>query len=78
MSTPLISPTQHGIDDYLFSAVQLLAPAALDFNPKAIKLYQLLVYNVLIDYPAGAIPVFTYQTHRLIDILSVSCLGVLS
>lgn len=83
MSPKPISPTLHGVDDYLFSATQLLAPNALGFNPKAIKLYRLLgsnlfLYNLLTDYPAGAVPVFSYQTHRLIDILSVSGLGLLS
>ena len=37
-----ISPTQHGSIDYVFSGIQLLAPAATGLNQGAVMIYRVL------------------------------------
>ena len=71
-----ISPKMHGIIDYAFAAILVLVPPVLNLNRKARKLYKLLganvmVYSALTDYPAGIIPVISYQQHEKIDYANI-------
>ena len=72
MNRKPITPKMHGIIDYAFAAILVLAPPVLKLNKKARRLYKLLgagviVYSALTDYPAGVIPVIPYQDHQKID-----------
>jgi hypothetical protein len=83
MESRVITPKQHGINDYLFSAALLSLPSILGFKKKTIKLYaglglNLFLYNALTDHPAGIKKLISYRTHFKIDVGNVAALALLT
>jgi hypothetical protein len=81
-STP-ITPKLHGIIDYAFSAVQLVAPTVLGLNKKAKKAYDgtggmFLTVNTLTDTPVGVNGGISFRTHQKADAVSLAGLALLS
>ena len=58
MNEKPVTPVVHGLIDYVFSSIQLAAPAYLGLNPTVTKTYQalgsgFLAVNALTDTPVG-------------------------
>ncbi len=77
-----ITPEQHGIIDYGFSAIQFLGPKVLKLNKKTTNLYQVmgakvLLVNSLTDTPVGLTNMISFKDHKKADLfflLSTSAL----
>jgi hypothetical protein len=80
MNKKPITPKMHGLIDYGFAAIQLLAPELLGLNKKAKKVYaffgtNLIAYNALTDHPVAVKPEISYETHHKIDVANVAILA---
>jgi hypothetical protein len=78
-----ITPKAHGLIDYGFTAVQLLAPALLGVNHKAANLYRvlglnLLSYNAITKHQAAVKPFISYNAHHQIDRGNVGFIALLA
>lgn len=77
-----ITPQQHGIIDYGFSAIQFLGPQLLDLNKNTTNLYQVMgakffLVNSLTDTPVGLKKMISFKDHKKADLfflLSASAL----
>jgi hypothetical protein len=83
MENKKLTPIQHGINDYLFSAVLYTAPWALGFKKKTVKLYalmgtNLLVYNMLSTHPVAVKKLIPCRVHYKIDLANVAGLALLT
>lgn len=83
MNTRPISPIQHGIDDYVFAAIHLIAPPLLKLDKATVKTHRmagvnLLANNALTDLPTGVAHVIPLHIHRVIDIAGVTNLVVMT
>lgn len=72
-----VKPPMHGLVDYVFSAVQLAAPALLGANKNALKLFgatgsSLLLLNALTDTPYGLKRAVSFKNHQMVDRLFLS------
>ena len=68
----LVAAPTHGIIDYAFSGLQLLAPPVLKLNPLASKTYRVLglavlALNALTKTPVGIKKVLSFKTHQRAD-----------
>lgn len=82
MKKPL-TPTGHGIMDYIFAGVQLFLPAALGLNKKAVATYlqngaAFLTVNALTDTPVGIKKVISLKTHQKIDAAALGTIALLT
>lgn len=80
MNNKPITPKMHGLIDYGFAAIQLIAPELLGLNKKAKKMYavlgaNLLAYNAVTDHPVGLKPEISYETHHKIDLANVAMMA---
>ncbi|NTS42421.1 hypothetical protein HRG84_16080 [Flavisolibacter sp. BT320] len=78
-----VSPTAHGVIDYVFSAVQAATPFLLSLNPATKKTYAALstgftVVNALTNTKAGIKPVIPFRGHQKADVGFLVGLGLLS
>ena len=76
MKNKPIDARLHGLFDYAFGGVQLMAPTVLGLNLTAIKNYKLIgagfsTVNALTDTPVGIKPVISLQAHKRIDEVSL-------
>lgn len=72
-----VKPSTHGLVDYVFSAVQLAAPALLGTNKNAMKIFGatgsgLLLLNALTDTKYGLKRTVSFKDHQLVDKLLLS------
>jgi glycine/D-amino acid oxidase-like deaminating enzyme/nitrite reductase/ring-hydroxylating ferredoxin subunit len=72
MNNKPITPTIHGIADYVLAGIQLAGPSALGLNPQLIRTYQalgvsLVAVNALTDTPVAFKPVISFQAHQKVD-----------
>ena len=72
-----VNPPMHGLVDYVFSAVQLAAPALLGVNKNAMKIFGatgsgLLLLNALTDMPYGIKRTVSFKDHQMVDKLLLS------
>ena len=82
MQKPL-SPTAHGVIDYVFSGIQLAAPSLLKINSSASRTYQALgagftLVNALTDTPAGIKHLIPFKGHQRADLGFLAGLSLLS
>lgn len=68
-----VTPTAHGVIDYVFSGVQLAAPTLLGLNSTAARTYGALgagftLVNALTDTPAGIKKKIPFTGHQKADI----------
>jgi hypothetical protein len=68
-----VSPTTHGIVDYILSGVELAAPPLLGLNPRAARTYQAIgagytLVNALTKTPVGIKKLIPLKTHQKGDI----------
>ena len=82
MQKPL-SPTTHGVLDYVFSGVQMAAPALLKLNTNAARTYQVLgagytLVNALTDTRAGVKHLIPFKTHQRVDLGFLAGMSLLS
>lgn len=78
-----MTPTLHGVIDYLFSGVQLALPANLGLNTTATRTYQalgtgFLVMNALTDTPVGIKPMLSLKAHQRADAALLTGLSLLT
>ncbi len=78
-----VTPLQHGIIDYVFSAVLLAAPSLLKLNKNATKTYaslgaSFLAGNVLTDTPVGLKPILSFKDHQKTDAAFLAGLAALT
>jgi hypothetical protein len=78
-----VSPTAHGIIDYVFSGVQAATPFLLSLNPATKKTYAALstgftIVNALTNTKAGIKPVIPFRGHQKADIGFLAGLGLLT
>lgn len=78
-----VSPTAHGVIDYVFSGIQLAAPALLKINSNATRTYQALgagftLVNALTDTPAGIKHLIPFKGHQKADLGFLAGLSLLS
>ena len=67
-----ISAKNHGIIDYIFSAIQIITPPILGINSKASKTFEtlgtgFLVLNSLTDTPVGVKKIIPFKNHQKAD-----------
>jgi hypothetical protein len=78
-----VSPRVHGVLDYLFGALFLLAPFWFDFHSYAAQLSAfvfggaLLVMSLLTRYPLGALRVIPFPIHGGVEMVGAPLLIVL-
>lgn len=78
-----VSPTAHGIIDYVFSGIQLAAPPLLGVNSGAAITYQAIgsgftLINALTNTKAGIKPLIPFKTHQKADLGFLAGLSLLS
>lgn len=83
MDTKPVKPKLHGIIDYIFSGIQVVAPIILGLNNKAAKTYGalgtgFLAVNALTDTPAGLKHLLSFKGHQKTDLGFLSGLSLLS
>jgi hypothetical protein len=72
MNPKPIYPALHGLIDYVFAGVQLVAPSALGLTKTATKTYQVLgtgflAVNALTATSVGITPIIPFKEHQKID-----------
>lgn len=78
-----VSPRVHGVLDYLFAALFLLAPFMLEFRSDAAKLAAfafggaLLSMSVLTRYPLGVLRLIPFQVHGYAELVGAAVLLIL-
>lgn len=83
MTRKPIKRRQHGIIDYVFSAVQLGLPGVLGLSPRVKATYaalgsSFLLVNALTDTPVGLEPSISFKGHQKADALFLSGLAALT
>ena len=85
MKHKLITPTTHAVIDYAFAALQLIGPALMGLNKKAVKSYAeigtaILSVNSVTDTPLTVDPKISMDMHKKIDagVLATQALMTLS
>ncbi len=78
-----VSPTAHGIMDYVISGVELAAAPLLGINSKAARTYQAIgagytLINALTKTPVGVKKLIPLKTHQKGDLGLVAGLALLS
>lgn len=78
-----VTPTMHGIIDYVFSGVLLYGPYAVGLNDAATKTYNafgasFLVGNAFTDTPVGIKPVLSFKHHQKTDLAFLAGLSLLT
>lgn len=72
----LVSPRVHGVLDYLFAALFLLAPAWLDFATRTGRISAfviggtILILSLLTRYPLGVLRVVPFPVHGRIEFVA--------
>lgn len=66
MTKKPVSPTLHGIIDYVFSGIQLAVPSVIGLNAPAIKTYAtlgsgFLAMNAISDTPVAIKPIISFK-----------------
>jgi hypothetical protein len=67
-----ITPTTHAVIDYAFAALQIIGPALIGLNKKAVKSYAeigtaFLAVNAVTDTPLTVDPKISMETHKKVD-----------
>lgn len=83
MNTKPITPTLHGLIDFVFSGALLAGPAILRLNDAATKTYNaagasFLVGNAFTDTPVGLYPELTFKDHQKVDLGFLAGLSLLT
>lgn len=83
MNTKPVKPIHHGIIDYIFSTIQMSAPAVLGLNKKVVKTYAtlgagFLAVNAFTDTPVGLAKKLSFKTHQKLDASFLATLAGLS
>ncbi len=78
-----VSPTAHGVIDYVFSGIQLVAPPLLGVNSGATITYQALgsgftLINALTNTKAGVKHWIPFKTHQKADLGFLAGISLLS
>lgn len=81
MNTKPITPTLHGLIDFVFSGVLLAGPAVLRLNDGATKTYNavgasILVGNAFTDTPVGLYPELSFKDHQKVDLAFLAGLSL--
>lgn len=79
-----VSPTAHGIVDYVFTGIQLATPSLLAMNPVAARTYRILgagfgLVNAFTNTPAGVKNLLSFKSHQKADagfLAGLSLLGL--
>ena len=76
-SIRFLSPTIHGVLDYLAAVALIVAPFILGFDGLAVWLSVaggagLIVYSLLTDYAYSIAPVLSFKTHLALDLAAGS------
>lgn len=82
--TQPLSPTLHGLGDYLAALALIVAPLVLPLghsNPIASSLtvvagISLIAYSLLTSYKFGAIKVLSYRAHLVFDTVAAAAIAV--
>ena len=83
MNKKPVTPTLHGIIDYIFSGIQIIAPAALKFNAETVKIYQVsgavfLSVNAVTDTPVAIRKAISLKTHQKTDAAFLAGLSLIT
>lgn len=78
-----IKAGMHGTIDYIFSGLQMILPAAIGVNKKAVKTFAAVAsgftaMNALTDTPAGIKKVIPFKTQGKIDMANLGGLALLT
>ncbi|HEY0042593.1 MAG TPA: hypothetical protein VGB71_18090 [Flavisolibacter sp.] len=79
----VLTPTAHGVIDYVFSGLQLAGPPLLGLNSTASRTYQALgagftLVNALTDTPAGIKHLIPFKGHQKADLGFLAGMGLLT
>ncbi len=79
MKTKPLSPSLHGVIDYVFSAALFAVPRFVGLNKKAKRFYigqaiNTAAYSAVTDYPLGIKHLIPYKTHRTVDCINIAVL----
>jgi hypothetical protein len=77
-----MSPTAHGIADYVITAANVVVPMALHLNPNAKKLFTalsggMLLLNGVTNTPVGIKKELPFEDHRKADLVLLAGMALL-
>lgn len=83
MNSKPVTPVVHGIIDYVFSAILLVAPSGISIDAKTAKTYGalgagFLIMNSLTDTPVGIKRTLSFKDHQKADAIFLTTLSLLT